>query len=239
MATTTSVQTSVVDEVRQTLLSLDAHAQLVLFGSRAREQLLGRSAPADSDWDFLVLTSNTITEAWIREFMHHLELKTDAVISTVVYPRAAWHAYQHTPLYKNISEEGIPVAMNYDKNAIIQYRLERANETLQEAQLMADNDHWNATVNRLYYACFYSVHALLISHDHQTHTHSGAKNAFHQHFVKTGQVPLELSRFYDLLFNQRQSGDYGDFKAFDKDVASWLPEARKFVATLENLVAVH
>ena len=236
MAATTLVQTSVVDEVRQTLLSLDPRAQLVLFGSRAREQQHGIPAFADSDWDFLVLTSNKVTEAWIREFMHHLELKTDAVISTVVYARSEWPAYQHTPLYKNISKEGIPVAMNYDKNAIIQYRLERANETLQEAQLMADNDHWNATVDRLYYACFYSVHALLISHDHQTHTHSGAKNAFHQHFVKTGQVPLELSRFYDLLFNQRQSGDYGDFKTFDESAASWLPIARKFVAAVEKLI---
>ena len=80
MAATTLVQTSVVDEVRQTLLSLDPQAQLVLFGSRAREQQHGIPAPADSDWDFLVLTSN-VTEAWIREFMHHLELKTECTSS--------------------------------------------------------------------------------------------------------------------------------------------------------------
>ena len=70
-----------VDEVRQTLLSLDAQAQLVLFGSRAREQQLGHPVPADSDWDFLVLTSNNATEAWIREFVHHLELKTECISS--------------------------------------------------------------------------------------------------------------------------------------------------------------
>ena len=237
MAATTLVQTSVVDEVRQTLLSLDSQAQLVLFGSRAREQQHGIPAFADSDWDFLVLTSNKVTEAWIREFMHHLELKTDAVISTVVYARSEWPAYQHTPLYKNVGKDGIPITMDYDKNAIVKYRLERANETLEEAQLMADNAHWNATVNRLYYACFYSVHALLISNNHQAHTHSGAKSTFHRHFVKTGQLPLELSRFYDLLFSQRQSGDYGDFKVFDESVASWLPEARKFITALEQLIA--
>lgn len=49
---------SVVDEVRQTLLSLDAQVQLLLFGSRARAQQHGIAAPTDSDWDFLVLISN-------------------------------------------------------------------------------------------------------------------------------------------------------------------------------------
>lgn len=239
MAATTLVQTSVVDKVRQTLLSLDSQAQLVLFGSHARGQRLGSPPPFDSDWDFLVLVRPALTEAWVREFMHHLELKTDAVISTVVYSLPAWPTYQHTPLYKNISKEGIPIAMDYDKNAIVKYRLERAKETLEEAQLMVDNQHWNATVNRLYYACFYSIHALLLHYDHTTHTHSGTKNAFHQHFVKSGQVPLALSRFYDLLFNQRQHGDHGDFKMFGNKVSPWLPQARKFVAAIENPIAAN
>ena len=238
MVTTELLQTSVVDEVRQTILSLDPQAQVTLFGSRARSQRLSSPSPTESDWDFLVLIQSGLSEAWIRDFIHHLELKTDAVISTVIYPLPEWPAFQHTPLYKNIYNEGIPIDMEYDKNAIIQYRLERANETLEEAQLMVDNQHWNAAVNRLYYVCFYSVHALLLRFDHPTHTHSGTKNAFHQHFVKPGQVPLELSRFYDLLFNQRQHGDYGDFKTFGDEVIPWLSRARRFVTTLKNLTTI-
>ncbi len=79
MAATTLVQTSVVDEVRQTLLSLDPQAQLVLFGFRARKQQHGVPAPTDSDWDFLVLTSNNATEAWIREFVHNDKAETMAI----------------------------------------------------------------------------------------------------------------------------------------------------------------
>lgn len=236
-ATLTSVQSSIAEEVSKTVLSLDPQAQVILFGSRARAQSDDKRVGDDSDWDFLVLTHQIIPQAWVRDFLHHLELKTNAVVSTVIHSQDEWLRYQHTPLYLNISREGIPIAMNYDKQTVVRYRLERAHETLKEAQLMADHQHWNATVSRLYYACFYSVHALLLHHDHNVHTHAGTKNAFHQHFVKTGQVPFAQSRFYDLLFHQRQRGDYDDFKSFSQEeVTPWLPEAERFVGLVESLV---
>lgn len=46
--------------------------------------------------------------------------------------------------------------MNDSLNKLIQYRLARAEETLEEARLLAQRYHWNAAVNRLYYACFYA-----------------------------------------------------------------------------------
>jgi uncharacterized protein (UPF0332 family) len=36
----------------------------------------------------------------------------------------------------------------------IRYRIRRAKDTLVEAQAMAQIGHWNACVDRLYYACF-------------------------------------------------------------------------------------
>lgn len=38
--------------------------------------------------------------------------------------------------------------------ALIQYRFERAYRTLEEADYMRGGNFYNATVNRLYYACF-------------------------------------------------------------------------------------
>ncbi|MBF0353001.1 MAG: HEPN domain-containing protein [SAR324 cluster bacterium] len=45
---------------------------------------------------------------------------------------------------------------------LVNYRLTRSEETLEEARILANVGHWNACVNRLYYACFYAVSALLI-----------------------------------------------------------------------------
>ena len=51
------------------------------------------------------------------------------------------------------------------KQALINYRLDRAYETLREARIMEKESCFNAAVNRLYYACYYAAVALLIKKD--------------------------------------------------------------------------
>lgn len=58
---------------------------------------------------------------------------------------------------------------------LIHYRLERANEALEEADLLEKESHFNAAINRLYYACFYAVSALLISRGIAAQTHAGVR----------------------------------------------------------------
>ena len=67
--------------------------------------------------------------------------------------------------------------MNNRGEELIRYRLSRAEETLEEARLLAENKHGNAAVNRLYYACFYAVLALLIRDGRYSSKHSGRKGA--------------------------------------------------------------
>ena len=43
------------------------------------------------------------------------------------------------------------------KRELIQYRLNRAKDTLNEVNLLVENKLWNTAVNRLYYACYYAV----------------------------------------------------------------------------------
>ena len=54
--------------------------------------------------------------------------------------------------------------MSEARETLLHYRIERARDTLVEADLMAEAGHWNACVNRLYYVCFYAVTALLLKH---------------------------------------------------------------------------
>lgn len=42
--------------------------------------------------------------------------------------------------------------MNKELNDFIQYRIARAREALDEVEILADSGHWNACINRLYYA---------------------------------------------------------------------------------------
>ena len=49
------------------------------------------------------------------------------------------------------------------RKALVQYRLERADETITESEILSREAHYNAAVNRLYYACFYATSALLVA----------------------------------------------------------------------------
>jgi uncharacterized protein (UPF0332 family) len=39
----------------------------------------------------------------------------------------------------------------------IQILMRRAHRSIRDAELLAQDDSWDASVNRLYYACFYAV----------------------------------------------------------------------------------
>ena len=70
----------------------------------------------------------------------------------------------------------------------VKYRLSRAKESFEEVKVLAKNEMWNGCINRLYYACFYAVSALLLQNNIQTKTHAGARQMFGLHFVDKGLI---------------------------------------------------
>ncbi|MBC8488454.1 MAG: HEPN domain-containing protein [Bacteroidetes bacterium] len=127
--------------------------------------------------------------------------------------------------------------MKYPKDDLIIYRIKRAKETFEAAKIMADNDQWNSCINRLYYACFYAVIAVLLKENLSPKTHSGARSLFGLHYIKTGVVSKTEGEIYNELFDLRQTGDYEDFFNFDKEIIEPLIEpAGKFIEVIESLL---
>lgn len=123
------------------------------------------------------------------------------------------------------------------KTALVAYRLERAKDTVQEAVDMLEKDHYNAAVNRLYYACYYAVSALLVKNNIQAHTHSGVKQMFGMSFIINGKLPRTYNITYTELFDKRHSGDYDDFLSFDREtVERLLPETQVFIEAIEKII---
>ena len=121
---------------------------------------------------------------------------------------------------------------------LIHYSLERAQESFEDACLLADADHWNACVNRLYYSCFYAVSALLVRDGHSSSRHTGVRSLLNRHYVRTGKVPRALARVYNDLFERRQEGDYADFVRFQTDqVRPWIPQTEAFIAHIKALLS--
>jgi uncharacterized protein (UPF0332 family) len=68
--------------------------------------------------------------------------------------------------------------MKPEMTSLIHYRLDRANESIEEAKLLLENGHLHSSVNRLYYACFYAVSGLLLAEGLSSAKHSGTMALF-------------------------------------------------------------
>ena len=120
---------------------------------------------------------------------------------------------------------------------VVLYRLNRATETLEDARILADAGRWNACVNRLYYACFYAVSALLVRHGLSSSKHAGVRSLFNRKYVKMGKIPKDLARIYNDLFERRQEGDYIDFVTFqESQVLPWISEAERLIGFITKLI---
>lgn len=125
--------------------------------------------------------------------------------------------------------------MTQSSREIVLYWFDRARQTLEEAQMLADAGRWNLCVNRLYYACFYAVSALLVKGGLASSKHMGAE-PFQQALCENRKSAREVARIYNDLFERRQEGDYIDFVFFkETDVIPWIPDARRFVEHITAL----
>ena len=123
------------------------------------------------------------------------------------------------------------------QNDYIKYRLQRATDTLNDSRLLAENERWNSSINRLYYACFYAVSALLYYHSIEAKTHKGVRIKFMSEFIKTGLFDKEYGKLFSDLFDWRQEGDYSDFVSFDKDLTiPLINKSEDFIDLIRNFL---
>ena len=124
-----------------------------------------------------------------------------------------------------------------ERKWVVQFRLEKANNTFSEIALLTNNALWHTAANRLYYACFYAVTALLVHNAIETKTHHGVLNQMGLHFVRTGLLSLEQGNLYKRLFELRQTGDYSDWIIVtEEDIIPLVEPVKKFLDKIEQLI---
>ena len=122
-----------------------------------------------------------------------------------------------------------------ERNEYIRYRIETAYKTFDAAKMLADNEFWNSSVNRLYYSLFYAVNALLVLNEIKTKTHSSIKSQFSLHFIKSGRIDKKYGKLLAKLFDWRQKGDYDNFVEYDKEsVEPLFVSVKEMIEIIEN-----
>jgi uncharacterized protein (UPF0332 family) len=123
-----------------------------------------------------------------------------------------------------------------NRRDIVLYRIERAFTALEQAKLNVEINCLEVTANRLYYAAYYAVSALLIAYQIPAHTHEGNIQQFGLHFIKGGLVSRDLGKFYSQLFEMRLKGDYSDrFGLTEEDVVPKIQPTESFIKTISNM----
>src|SRR5690554_2245879 len=123
-------------------------------------------------------------------------------------------------------------------DAYIQYRVEKSREVFEAAELLANANMWNSTINRLYYSCFHAASALLLNKNIEVRRHTGVLSQFSENFVWTGMVSMEDFRTYSKLMNWRSKSDYRDMHDFEEeDVLPLLDKTRKFITIVISLIS--
>lgn len=118
--------------------------------------------------------------------------------------------------------------------AIVKYRIEKSDNALKEADLLAEHGHFDNAVTRLYYL----VSALLIKNSIEATTHAGVKRMFSLKFIATGLLDAKYIRTYSKLLQGRQMSDYEDFVYQNQETYDiYKEEALDFCTTIKTLIS--
>jgi uncharacterized protein (UPF0332 family) len=123
-----------------------------------------------------------------------------------------------------------------NRKDIVSYRIERAYTALEQAKLNLQMNCLEVTANRLYYAAYYVVSALLIANKIPAHSHEGNVTQFGLHFVKTGKVDRDDGKLLSHLLTMRIKGDYSDrFGLSETDVLPYIEPTETFIKKISEL----
>ncbi|MCH5235777.1 MAG: HEPN domain-containing protein [Muribaculaceae bacterium] len=123
------------------------------------------------------------------------------------------------------------------RKALVDYRIEKSDNALKEADLLAEKGFYDSAVTRLYYACFYIASALLIKNEIEAATHSGVKRMLSLKFIHTGLLDARFIKVYADLLNGRQLSDYEDFVYQNiNSYSEYKNEADEFCQEIKKLI---
>lgn len=127
-----------------------------------------------------------------------------------------------------------------DRRILVELELEKAYKTFGQVEVLQREQYWDTMANRLYYALFHAVSALLINDQREVGSHKGAAIRFHQYYVKTGIFTDEEGSFYSQMETLREKSDYNCFfNVTETDIVSKVSPTLSFIDKVKQYIAEH
>lgn len=124
-----------------------------------------------------------------------------------------------------------------DKEEIIRYRINKAEEEIRNSELSFENNLFNSSVSASYYAIFHSARALLAAAGLASKKHSGVIHLFSEHFIKSGIMEAGYGKILTSAFKQRNDSDYMDlFYSDPEDAKVQIANAKDFLKKVREIL---
>lgn len=122
-----------------------------------------------------------------------------------------------------------------DDHPTVRRELQQARQALDDAEKARDTGISDAAViNRLYYAAFHAVQAVLYDRGFDPTSHGGVLSLFGSEIIAAGDVPRKDGRFFSQLSELRQQVDYG-YEDLNENVDALLSRTQQPVSEMEAL----
>ena len=124
-----------------------------------------------------------------------------------------------------------------ERKIMVEFEIEKAHRLIDQVPILENAKLWDTLANRVYYAVFHAITALLIKNGLHAASHQGVSVLFSKHFVKEGLIDVEYGSFFARLENMREKSDYTClFETTEDEVLPMIPKAKDMVSIIEGLL---
>lgn len=117
------------------------------------------------------------------------------------------------------------------------YKLDRAKEDLESAEIELQAEKYRASNKRAYYSAFHAIDAVLALEPIAFKKHKDVIAYFNKNYVHEGKFPADIGRRIHELEEIRHESDYSDFFIASKeDSMEQVNTARELLALVETFI---
>lgn len=124
-----------------------------------------------------------------------------------------------------------------ERQIIVERELEKALRTYDDMAFNAREGKWEAAANRLYYALFHAISALLISDGHNVKSHRGIMSMFGEHYVRTEIFSHKDGSLLSDLVIMRDNADYNCFfEANEEKISPYIEPTQQLIVKIRKYI---
>jgi len=124
-----------------------------------------------------------------------------------------------------------------DRQYLIERRIKKAVNAIDDVQFLIDNDKLVIAVNRIYYGIFYAVSALALKHQFTTSKHQQLIGWFNNNYIKEKKVDVRFGEILRRSFEKRSKSDYDDWVEFKRDeVDTLFSDMKTFINKMQEII---